>query len=96
MSKHPGHEQIERRVVAEHIVTQVREKALTRPNCCKQHLVNRGYGFLTARGEFVDGGHCRDGARIRCTNCGTSWVHICDEAGGCSWNEIQRRGKKAQ
>jgi hypothetical protein len=32
---------------------------------------------------------CRDEQRWTCPICGTVWLHVCDEAEGCFWeNEI--------
>ena len=28
---------------------------------------------------------CEDGEKVSCPACGKGWVHICDEAEGCSW-----------
>lgn len=28
---------------------------------------------------------CTDGEQITCPSCGKKWVHVCDEAEGCSW-----------
>jgi hypothetical protein len=30
-------------------------------------------------------GTCRNGERVECSGCGRRWVHVCDEAEGCSW-----------
>lgn len=54
--------------------------------CCVAHLVRTGRGFVITDGVFLTNPeHCIDGERARCNKCRRTWVHICDEAEGCSW-----------
>lgn len=39
-----------------------------------------------AEGSAVSNGRAQDGDRWRCP-CGRVFVHVCDEAEGCSWVE---------
>lgn len=41
------------------------------------------------RGEgWMKSGHRQEGEEVTC-RCGRSFVHICDEAEGCSWFPLQ-------
>lgn len=40
--------------------------------------------------EFLTSGERQDGERVDCPRCGRDWVHICDEAEGCSWVRASR------
>jgi hypothetical protein len=44
---------------------------------------------LTLRQMYPDQAQASDGEKWTCI-CGKVWVHVCDEAEGCSWEEAQR------
>lgn len=57
-------------------------------DCCVDHLVSTGRGVLH-HGQFtINANHCVDGERARCSSCKRTWVHVCDEAEGCSWQLV--------
>jgi len=65
--------------------------------CCVDHLVRTGRGVLSKDGQFItNANHCRDGERARCSTCLRVWVHVCDEAEGCSWNAVEPKAKKVK
>jgi hypothetical protein len=35
--------------------------------------------------SFLISGYRQDGERVDCPSCGRDWVHVCDEAEGCTW-----------
>lgn len=71
--------------------------------CCMEHLERMGYGSIlkgtidgTPTETLLIGGHCIDGQRARCKTCKRVWQHVCDEAEGCSWNEVIPKQRKAK
>jgi hypothetical protein len=40
-------------------------------------------------------GGWQDGDELTCPSCGARWVHVCDEAEGCSWDVVVDRGVAA-
>lgn len=52
---------------------------LDAPCDCQARInADRGDDWLTS-------GERQDGELVECRNCGSSWVHVCDEAEGCTW-----------
>lgn len=33
-------------------------------------------------------GHCCDGEKFECLDCGIVWEHVCGEAEGCYWENV--------
>jgi hypothetical protein len=65
--------------------------------CCQEHLVRTGRVVAIADdGQLlVNPAHCIDGERARCSTCKRTWVHVCDEAEGCSWTLAPKRKAKS-
>lgn len=40
---------------------------------------------------FLVSGYRQDGERWTCPDCGKVWVHLCDEAEGCSWHPAKHQ-----
>ena len=44
-----------------------------------------------ARGpNFLIRSECKDGERVTCPGCKAVYVHVCDEAEGCSWHMVRK------
>jgi hypothetical protein len=56
--------------------------------CCIRHLARTGRGVMVDGELVTHPNQCIDGERARCSTCLRTWVHVCDEANGCSWKQV--------